>query len=134
MQKADPDWTAYLVSTIRDFVVGGMPPVGVVDRAKAEWLVHVLAADKGTKAARSITRSVMEQACRADDALLLGLRRSRPAAVRPEMGEEVAHPTEKMGVAPEAITCEQPLSTSGQVSPPLGWASSLSTSVNQIAA
>ena len=24
--KADPDWSAYLISTVRDFVVWGMPP------------------------------------------------------------------------------------------------------------
>jgi hypothetical protein len=125
VDKADPDWTAYLIGAVRDFVVWGMAPTGKVDQAKAEWLIHVLAADKNTKAARSIVREVIEQACEVDGALLVGLGRSRPGRV-PSIADEQA--------AQEAAACEQSFSMGSDVSPPIRWTSSLSTSVNQIAA
>ncbi len=34
VQRADPDWTNYLVGAVRDFVVWGLPPIGSVDRDK----------------------------------------------------------------------------------------------------
>src|SRR5215210_4403266 len=68
--RADPDWSNYLVGTVRDFVVWGLPPAGLVDRDKAEWLVRVLSSGGISKTARLIAREVAREACEVDDALL----------------------------------------------------------------
>ncbi len=61
VQRTDPDWSNYLIGTVRDFVVWGLPPVGAMDRDKAEWLAALLS-DGSTKTARSIAREVAREA------------------------------------------------------------------------
>ena len=68
IDRADKGWRAYLVATIRDFVIWGSPPAGRIDRGKAEWLVAALA--HGGPTARVIARSVTREAQQVDDALL----------------------------------------------------------------
>ncbi len=70
VQRTDPDWSDYLVGTVRDFVVWGLPPYGAVDRDKAEWLVDALSSSGGTKTARTIAREVVREAREVDEALL----------------------------------------------------------------
>jgi hypothetical protein len=113
VHKADPDWTVYLVSTVRDFVVWGMVPVGKVDAAKAEWLAL---ASKGSKAARAIAKAVMDNACEVDSAVVAGLGRSRICS-----GASPEHDT---GAEAEAALSDE------QVSPSCPQ----SGSVNQMAA
>src|SRR4029453_15172986 len=52
------DWSAYLIRTVRDFVVWGMSPSGSVDRDKAEWLLETLSLGGATRTGRIIAREV----------------------------------------------------------------------------
>ena len=61
VQRTDPDWSDYLIGTVRDFVVWGLPPVGAMDRDKAEWLA-VLLSNGSMKTARTIAREVAREA------------------------------------------------------------------------
>jgi hypothetical protein len=36
--RADREWRQYLIATIRDFAIWGSPPVGRIDKEKADWL------------------------------------------------------------------------------------------------
>ena len=117
MHKADPDWSAYLVSTVRDFVVWGMPPVGSIDQAKAEWLIGLLSASKGSKAPRTIVREATEQACEVDDALLAALGRTRRIRVELSRDAEAVPDAEEQGGTSPGSACDMD-----------------STSVNQMAA
>jgi len=69
VRTADRDWTTYLVTTVRDFVVWGMPPAGVVDHDKAEWLIATLSNGGVTKTGRAIAREVFREARQIDRAL-----------------------------------------------------------------
>lgn len=85
VRSADRDWCDYLVATVRDFVVWGMPPVGSVDSAKAEWLSALLSHGGLTKAGRLIVREVVRDARRIDDDALLALSgRPKRQQGRPE--------------------------------------------------
>ncbi len=68
--RADPDWANYLVGTVRDFVIWGLPPAGSVDLDKAEWLVRILSSGSTSKTARLIAREVAREAREVDKALL----------------------------------------------------------------
>jgi hypothetical protein len=81
IDRADKDWRAYLVATIRDFVIWGSPPAGRIDRDKAEWLIAALS--HGGPTARAIARSVAREALQVEDALLVfatTAKRKPPAA------------------------------------------------------
>src|SRR5215204_2111450 len=71
VEKADREWRSYLIGTVRDFVVGGLTPVGQVDRAKAEWLVVVLSSGVARKTARTLARAIAREAYQVDEALLI---------------------------------------------------------------
>ncbi len=78
VRTADRDWSDYLVVTVRDFVIWGIPPVGAVDHDKAEWLVRALSSGGVTKAGLRIAREVAREASQVDDALIAftgGLKR-----------------------------------------------------------
>jgi hypothetical protein len=70
VEKADADWSDYLIRTVRDFVVWGLPPIGAVDREKAEWLIAALSSDGASKTFRQIAREVVRDACEVDALLL----------------------------------------------------------------
>ncbi len=86
--RADPDWSNYLVGTVRDFVVWGLAPVGLIDRDKAEWLGSVLSSGGISKTARMIAREVVREACAVDEVLVaFGGRKPRRhsrESLRPE--------------------------------------------------
>jgi hypothetical protein len=81
VERADADWSDYLTVAVRDFVVWGLPPIGVVDRDKAEWLAATLPSCD-SKTARQIAREVAREACDVDEALLKFLGASRPPRSR----------------------------------------------------
>lgn len=70
VKTTDRDWSDYLVVAIRDFVVWGTPPVGVVDGGKAEWLLAALSRGGVTKNGRVIAREIARAAPEVDNALL----------------------------------------------------------------
>src|SRR5688500_12091527 len=63
----DRDWSDYLVVTVRDFLVWGLPPAGVLNRQKADWLLSALSNGGLTKNGRTIFREVAREARRIDD-------------------------------------------------------------------
>jgi hypothetical protein len=60
VDRADRDWREYLVASIRDFVIWGSPPVGRIDRDKAQWLVDVLEGSPARR--RVILREIIRDA------------------------------------------------------------------------
>jgi hypothetical protein len=76
VERADADWSEYLIVTMRDFVVWGLPPFGSIDREKAEWLVAVLSAEGSSKISRQIAREVAREAREVDDLLRVYATRS----------------------------------------------------------
>ncbi len=61
----------YLVALVVDFAVWQDRPTGVIDRAKAHWLVTTLSAGEGpTATARRIAFEIVREAERCDEALL----------------------------------------------------------------
>jgi hypothetical protein len=84
VRLADRDWSDYLVATVRDFVVWGLPPVGVVDHDKAEWLIATLTNGGVTKMGRVIAREVARAAPQVDDAMLAYAGRSKRERVEVE--------------------------------------------------
>ena len=81
IERADRDWSAYLIRTVKDFVVWGMNPSGSVDRDKAEWLIEVLSRSGVTRTGRIIAREVAWVASPVNEALiaLASVSRRRPA-------------------------------------------------------
>ena len=67
VHAADRDWSDYLVGTVRDFVIWGLPPAGVLDRDKAAWLLSAVSDGGLTKNGRAIYREVAREARRIDD-------------------------------------------------------------------
>ena len=67
VKAADRDWSDYLVTAVRDFVIWGLPPAGVLDREKADWLLATLSNGGLTKNGRTIFREVSREARRIDD-------------------------------------------------------------------
>jgi hypothetical protein len=65
VDRADREWRQYLVATIRDFVIWGAPPVGRLDKDKAEWLATALSSSS-RKTARAIMRQTVREAPRVD--------------------------------------------------------------------
>ena len=70
IERADRDWSAYLIRTVKDFVVWGMSPSGSVDRDKAEWLIEALSLGGATRTGRIIAREVACTAWPVSDALI----------------------------------------------------------------
>ena len=83
VKTADRDWSDYLVVTIRDFVIWGASPVGVVDSGKAEWLLAALSKGGVTKNGRVLAREIARAAPVADDALLAFARSPKRHAYGP---------------------------------------------------
>ena len=63
LSKADRQWRACLVSTLRDFVIWGSPQAGKIDKDKAQWLVQGLRSSS-PKIARAVQREVIEERLR----------------------------------------------------------------------
>ena len=61
--------------TVRDFTIWGTPPIGVVDRDKAEWIIAALSNGGVTKNGRAIARGVAGAAPQVADALQAFARR-----------------------------------------------------------
>lgn len=99
VHKADPEWSAFLIATVRDFVVWGLPPFGSVDGEKAEWLIGALSSGGVTKAARLIASQVVREAAEVDEILIafaggsvknLGSGKSSAVPVTPQLMRERA--------------------------------------------
>ena len=58
VDTADRDWGCFLVGAVRDLVVWGEEPVGIVDAKKAEWLSRVLSRGDLTKTGRRLDREI----------------------------------------------------------------------------
>jgi hypothetical protein len=84
VHKADRAWSAYLIATVRDFAVWGLPPPGRIDRNKAEWLIAALSS--GGPTARLIAREVVREAHHVDEGLLAFARprTSLPSRSKPD--------------------------------------------------
>jgi hypothetical protein len=80
IRNTDRDWSDYLVVSVRDFLIWGMPPIGAVDAAKAEWLASVLSHGGLTRTGRLIAREVTRVSPQVEAAFLAfgaaGTRRS----------------------------------------------------------
>jgi hypothetical protein len=66
VDRTDREWQRYLISTIRDFVIWGSPPVGRIDSSKAAWLKHALL-NSSPKTGRAIWREVIREAPQMDE-------------------------------------------------------------------
>ena len=85
VSSVDRDWSDYLVVTVRDFTIWGTPPIGVVDRDKAEWVIAALSKGGVTKNGRAIVRGVAAAAPQVAYALLAFARQPRATARRNAM-------------------------------------------------
>jgi hypothetical protein len=82
--RADPAWQALLVEAGVDYLVHEREPVGVIDHAKAGWLLDRIAADGRIKTARELELCVrlLEVARSAPESLVvLALHQVRAAVV-----------------------------------------------------
>lgn len=79
VHNADRDWTVYLTTNVRDFVVWGLCPAGSVNRDKAAWLVSALSRAQPARTARALIGEVIQEARTIDSEALaeLGTARSR---------------------------------------------------------
>ena len=75
VSTVDRGWSDYLVVTVRDFTIWGTPPIGIVDRDKAEWIIAALSNGGVTKNGRAIARGVAGAAPQVADALQAFARR-----------------------------------------------------------
>lgn len=80
VHKADRDWTVYLTTNVRDFVVWGLSPAGAVDRDKAAWLASALSCARRSRTARSLVDEIIQEARRIDDEALAELAMARANA------------------------------------------------------
>src|SRR5262245_22651786 len=70
IERADRDWGAFRIRTVKEFVVWGMGPSGSIDRDKAEWLIEALSRGGVTRTGRIIAREVACAVWPANNALL----------------------------------------------------------------
>ena len=84
IERADRDWSAYLIRTVKDFVVWGMSPSGSVDQDNAEWLMEVLSLGGLTRTGRIIAREVACAASPVNEALIAfaSMSKRRPTGNR----------------------------------------------------
>jgi hypothetical protein len=75
--RTDREWTMYLTSNVRDFVIWGLQPAGSVDRSKAEWISTALSRGDPTRTARAIIHEIVREARSIDDDALFGLGAGR---------------------------------------------------------
>src|ERR671913_1939615 len=54
VDRADRGWRDYLVRSVRDFVIWGLPPAGRIDGDKAQWMMTTLSSSSA-KTARALT-------------------------------------------------------------------------------
>jgi hypothetical protein len=64
-----PEWAAFFVDCLTDYVVWQTRPAGVVDREQAEWLLRE-AASTPSRAVRSLLANILAEAHRAPRALI----------------------------------------------------------------
>ena len=62
LDETGPEWTEFFVNAMTDFVREGMEPQGVVDEAKAQWLLGAIGNEDGrlTEAERKLLVRVVE--------------------------------------------------------------------------
>jgi hypothetical protein len=77
VERTDREWTMYLTRNVRDFVIWGLQPAGVVDRSKAEWIQAALSRADPTTTGRAIIHEIVREARRIDDDALFGLGAGR---------------------------------------------------------
>ena len=82
VSTVDRGWSDYLVMTVRDFTIWGTPPIGVVDRDKAEWIIAALSNGGVTKNGRAIARGVAAAAPHVADALKAFARQPKATMAR----------------------------------------------------
>ena len=93
IRTADRDWGDYLVATMRDFVIWGMPPVGAVGGGKAAWLLAVVSGDG--RNGRAIYREVAREARLIDDDAAVALAGATKRQAR--NSEEEEEPASTLG-------------------------------------
>jgi hypothetical protein len=71
--RTDREWPIYLTRNVRDFVIWGLQPAGLVDRNKAEWISTALSRGDPTRTARAIIHEIVREARSIDDDALFGL-------------------------------------------------------------
>lgn len=49
--ERSPEWTAYFVESLTAYLVHGTEPAGIIDEAKAGWLMRTIAADGAVRSA-----------------------------------------------------------------------------------
>jgi hypothetical protein len=83
VSRANPAFSAWLVTVMVDFVVWDARPTGYVDRETTEWLVSVLGGSWGpTRTALLITSEIVREAQNIDEALLSWMRTNSREAPR----------------------------------------------------
>ena len=58
--KADPIWGEFLVDAIRDFLIDRCEPAGILDDAKAEWLVAAIGTPP-TRNGQALAHEILNQ-------------------------------------------------------------------------
>jgi hypothetical protein len=79
VDRADREWRQYLIATIRDFAIWGSPPVGKIDKDKADWLTRALHSSS-RQTARAITWEIAREAPELDEAAARALAPRRHSA------------------------------------------------------
>ena len=77
LERADRSWKDYLVSSMRDFVMRGLPPADRFDVENAKWLISALSRTS-PRTAGAILSEIVRQAPEIDGALT-GIYAAQPA-------------------------------------------------------
>jgi hypothetical protein len=75
VERADRDWTEYVVPAVVQFVIWGLEPVGRIDQEKADWLAAAVAKGRRRSAA-TIIREVVREAPLIDEGCRVSWRTS----------------------------------------------------------
>ena len=78
IRTADRDWGDYLVVAVRDFVIWGMEPSGIVNGDKAAWLFAAVCDGGPTRNGRAIFREVTREARLIDEDAVRALAGGEP--------------------------------------------------------
>jgi hypothetical protein len=75
VERADRDWTEYVVPAVVQFAIWGLEPVGRIDQGKADWLMAAISTAR-PKSAAAIVREVVREAPLVDDGCRVSHRTS----------------------------------------------------------
>ena len=78
VDRADRDWTDYVVPAVVEFAIWGLEPVGRIDQDKAAWLAAA-ASTARPKSAAAIMREVRRHAPQIDEGCRVQGRAAPPA-------------------------------------------------------